>query len=145
MKKVSFKITASGDLETIKYEISAQLLHLHSMTQEQINKGGNLEDVNSILTYSECDEDEDIEVEIPLDTSEFTYVTLTYEGKEHIGRDVLDQKTGQVLTIAPNSLNFLFQAGGYISTEARRLDEQIYYYASPEEMKLSDTDLFNLI
>lgn len=85
---------------------------------------------------------------LPIEDS-FTWDVITYEGHEYKCREIDDlDNEGQRLTIAPDELNGLLisrETGQPHDNEAMHVDNSICYYATAEEMKLSDIELFNLI
>lgn len=53
--EISIKIIGSGKFEDLKKEILSQLDHLSTYTKDQLSNGGELEDENSFLEYSEAE------------------------------------------------------------------------------------------
>ncbi|TCC88551.1 hypothetical protein EZ428_18085 [Pedobacter frigiditerrae] len=76
------------------------------------------------------------------------WVSIMYQGREYLGREIPDlQDKDFTLTVAPISLYkaMNLDVNGNGTPEATLKDELIAYYATEEELKLSNEELFNLI
>ena len=76
------------------------------------------------------------------------WVPILFQGKEYLGREIPDLHDKDfTLTIAPTSLSeaMNLNANGNGTPEATLKDELIAYYATEEELKLSNKELFDLI
>lgn len=72
--------------------------------------------------------------------------TINFKNKEFKVREVELPEIGNVL-ISTNSLNesLLNEYGGYVSDEAIKVDKNIFYFVTNNEMSFSDKELINLI
>jgi len=76
------------------------------------------------------------------------WVPILFQGKEYLGREIPDlHDMDFTLTIAPISLSeaMNLDANGSGTPAATLKDELIAYYATEEELKLSNKELFDLI
>lgn len=95
--------------------------------------------IDDYLSYIVPDSVEDDAIE---------WVPIVFQGKEYLGREIPDLHDKDfTLTIAPVSLSkaMNLDANGNGSVEATLLDERIAYYATAEDLELSNDELFNLI
>lgn len=73
-------------------------------------------------------------------------IIIEFEGIKYNAVEVVDFESGQTLTVAENDLNHaLVKDGEYVSTEARYIDETIYFFVSPEQMELPEIQFKNLL
>lgn len=76
------------------------------------------------------------------------WVPIVFQGKKYLGREIPDLCDKDfTLTIAPVGLSeaMKLDINGNGTAEATLKDEMIAYYATEEELKLSNEELFNLI
>ena len=78
------------------------------------------------------------------------FTTITYDGKEYWLRQVLSNEGTLLIgdtklydTLHPGS--FEDADGGWASKEAERIDEQIFYYVSPDELMLPKEELIAVL
>jgi hypothetical protein len=72
--------------------------------------------------------------------------TIAFAKTQFEVREIFLPQFGNVL-LSTNSLNkiLLNKNGGYVSEEAERVDEQIFYYIDDSEMELEDEKLIHLV
>ncbi|MEJ5995594.1 hypothetical protein WG904_14285 [Pedobacter sp. Du54] len=83
-----------------------------------------------------------------LEDDGIVWVPIMFQGKEYLGREIPDLNDKDFsLTVAPISLSeaMNLDANGNGTPEATLKDELIAYYATEEELKLSNKELFDLI
>jgi len=70
---------------------------------------------------------------------------IGFQNREFKVREISLPEFGDVL-ISTNSLNeLLLKDGSYVSDEAIRIDEQIFYFVDENEIAFSDEELISLI
>ncbi|TCD08576.1 hypothetical protein EZ449_12100 [Pedobacter frigidisoli] len=95
--------------------------------------------IDDYLSYIVSDSVDDVQIE---------WVPIMFQGNEYLGREITDLHDKDfTLTIAPISLSeaINLDAKGTGASEATLKDELIAYYATEEELKLSNKELFDLI
>ncbi len=73
-------------------------------------------------------------------------ITIPFQNKEYTIREVELPKFGKVFvsTVALND-SLMNDAGGYVSDEAKAIDEKIFHFVEQEELELPDDDLVQLL
>jgi hypothetical protein len=72
--------------------------------------------------------------------------TLKFQNTEYKIRKIETLELGNVLISTINLNTALLNNGSaYVSKEAQRIDEEIYFFVEDNEMDLQDTELINLI
>jgi hypothetical protein len=95
--------------------------------------------IDNYLSYVVSDSEQDDGIE---------WVPILFQGKEYLGREIPDLHDREfTLTIAPNSLSqaMNLDANGKGTIGAMLTDDLIAYYATEEELKLSNKEIFDLI
>ncbi len=71
--------------------------------------------------------------------------TIEFQKKQYRIREINLPKLGEVL-ISTTTLNeVLLENGNYVSNEAARIDEQIFYFVNEREITFSNKKLINLV
>ena len=72
---------------------------------------------------------------------------IEFEGKSYPVRSLVLPHTGEEVRISTTELSgaLMTEEGGYTSKEARRIDEGIFYFVSPDEIGLDDGSLALLV
>jgi uncharacterized protein (DUF1499 family) len=72
--------------------------------------------------------------------------TIDFAERQFEVREIFLPQFGNIL-LSTSSLNEILmnKNGGYVSEEAKRVDEQIFYYIDDSEMKLEDEKLIHLV
>lgn len=74
------------------------------------------------------------------------YNQITLQNQQYAIREIELPKFGKVLisTVALND-SLMNDTGGYVSDEARAIDEKIFHFVEQEELELPDDDLIRLL
>jgi hypothetical protein len=80
-----------------------------------------------------------------METTGFKYSTLFWKDKAYECREIADpDNPGFSLTVAPEALGEVLRDEFGQDFEGSTLDKEIFFYASPDEMKLTNEELYQL-